>query len=232
MGASPGRDGTGDERTPTQRILNDCDPNGRTPIVWVLSRAGRVGVRRLREHGKMTSMHITSTELDVLPSAVAALAIIGAYLGVHSTNRGQLELARGAYDRDRHAETYIDLLKGVHFRNAQLDDTYSRPINKAPRTPTRSEFDPTSGDEPLFTARLMAYASTEVDTLWGEFTSITTEFDDYMIALRASTGVPPVELSGVAKENLEKNFQAWRAKREELKAAVRRELEQNSSLRR
>jgi hypothetical protein len=106
----------------------------------------------------MAVVHITNAELDVLPSAVAALAIVGAYLGVRSANRSQVRLTRGTYDRDRLTETYIDLFKGVHNRNAQLDDTYMRPINQTARTPTRAEFDFTSDHEALFGARLLAYA--------------------------------------------------------------------------
>jgi uncharacterized protein YukE len=174
--------------------------------------------------GKMASVHITTAELDALPSAVAALAIVGAYLGVHSTNRSQVRLARGTYDRDRRAETYIDLLKGVQHRNAQLDDTYTRQINQKPRTPTRAEIDFTSDVEVLFAARLMAYASPEVDKLWGEFALATTDLDNYMIALREKTGLRPVDWTGDLRQQLEQNFEIWKSKREELQDAVRREL--------
>jgi hypothetical protein len=54
------------------------------------------------------------------PSAVAALAIIGGYLDVSSSNRNQRRLAREAYQRARRTKTYLDLLKGVHLPNAQL----------------------------------------------------------------------------------------------------------------
>lgn len=70
----------------------------------------------------------------------------------------------------------------------------------------------------------MAYASPKSDKLWSEFTLITTDFDNYMIGLRESTGLPPAQLSGAAREQLEKRFEEWRQKREELKATVRREL--------
>jgi hypothetical protein len=169
-------------------------------------------------------VHITTAELEILPSAVAAIAIIGAYLNVRSANRSQARLARGIYERDRMAETYIDLLKGAHFRNAQLDDTYSRPMNKAPRTPTKSNFDPTTNDEALFAARLMAYASPEVDTLWGEFAKLTTAFDNYMITLRGTIGCPPEQLQGAGRKELANKFDEWVKKRNELKDLIRREL--------
>jgi hypothetical protein len=172
----------------------------------------------------MASVHITTTELDILPSAVAAIAIIGTYLSVNSTNRSQSRLARGSYQRDRLTETYIDLLKGVHHRNAQLDDTYSRPMNRAARTPTKSEVDLTSDDETLFAARLMAYASPRVNRLWGKFALHTTEFDNYMIGLRASAGVPPAEVDGTRRQELERRFEEWRERRDELTALVRHEL--------
>ncbi len=170
-------------------------------------------------------MHVTTTELDALPSVVAAIAIIGAYFGVSSANRNQLRLARVIYRRERLTETYIDLLKGVHLRNAQLDDSYARPSGQAPRTPTKSEFDPTTSDETLFAARLMAYASPEVDKLWGEFAKLTTDFDDYMIALRKSTNIPPIEIDGVARQQLENMFDKWRQRRDELNAMIRHELQ-------
>jgi hypothetical protein len=76
----------------------------------------------------------------------------------------------------------------------------------------------------MFAARLMAYASPKADKLWSEFALITTDFDNYMIGLRESTGLPHAQLSGAAREQLEKKFEEWRQKREELKATVRREL--------
>ncbi len=97
-------------------------------------------------------MHVTASELDVLPSAVAVIAIIGGYLGVSSANRNQQRLTQATYHRDRLTETYIDLLKGVHLRNAQLDNTYTRPIGEASHTPKKSQFDPTTDDETLFAA--------------------------------------------------------------------------------
>lgn len=169
-------------------------------------------------------MHITATELDIVPSVVAVIAIVGTYLGVNSTNRSQLRLAQGSCQRDRLAETYIDLLKGVHNRNAQLDDTYSRPMNRAPRTPTKSEVDLTSDEETLFAARLTAYASPKVNRLWGEFALHAVEFDNYMISLRASTGVPPSEVEGDRRQELEKRFEEWRRGRDELTTLIRREL--------
>jgi hypothetical protein len=172
----------------------------------------------------MAHVHITTTELDILPSTVAIIAVIGAYLNIRSANRSQARIARGAYDRDRLTETYIDLLKGVHFRNAQLDDTYSRPMGQAQRAPTKSDFDPTTGDEVLFAARLMAYASPEVDKLWGEFAKRTLEFDNYMVVLRGTAGCPPAELKGAARKKLEETFDKWRERRDELTALIRREL--------
>lgn len=169
-------------------------------------------------------MHITTTELGIAPSVVATVAIIGAYLNVRSTNRSQARLTHESYDRDRLTETYIDLLKGIHFRNAQLDDTYSRPINAPARTPTRSEFDPTTDNEALFVARLMAYASPKVDNLWGEFAKLTTEFDNYMITLRQAMRCPPEQVQGSSRKELHEMFNNWHEKRDELKNLIRSEL--------
>jgi hypothetical protein len=204
--------------------------NGLRPVLSAARHpphCGRSHANELRPRpssGRIGIVHITTNELDTLPSVVAAIAIIGAFLGVSSTNRSQSRLARGSYERDRLAETYIDLLKGVHHRNAQLDDTYGRPINKAPRTPAKYEVDLTSNDETLFGARLMAYASPKINELWGEFALLTTEFDNYMIGLRTSTGVPPAELGGARRQELEKKFGGWRRMRDELTTLIRHEL--------
>jgi uncharacterized protein YukE len=159
-----------------------------------------------------------------VPSAVAAVAIIGGYLGVRSANRGQLRLSREAYQRDRLTETYLDMLKGVHLRNAQLTDSYSRPIGAPSRTPKASEFDPTTADETLFAARLAAYASPEVDQMWGDFAKRTTEFDNLMNELRRATGTPPAELQGAQGQRIGDTFDQWRQLREDLKRQIRREL--------
>jgi hypothetical protein len=168
-------------------------------------------------------MHITGSEVDLVPSAVAAVAIIAGWLGVKSTSHGQLKLARESYERDRLTETYLDMLKGVHLRNAQIDDTYSRQIGEPSRTPKASEFDPTTDDETLFAARLAAYASPKVDKLWGDFALRTTEFDNLMRELR-SRGIRPAELQGAERQRIEGAFDQWRQLREDLKGQVRREL--------
>jgi uncharacterized protein YukE len=169
-------------------------------------------------------MHVTASELDLVPSAVAAIAIIGGYLGVRSASRGQLRLSREAYQRDRLTETYLDVLKGVHLRNAQLTDSYSRPIGAPSHTPKASEFDPTTADETLFAARLAAYASPEVDQMWGDFAKRTTEFDNLMNMFRAATGTPPAEFHGAQRQEIDGTFDRWRQLREDLKHQIRREL--------
>ena len=42
-------------------------------------------------------MHLASSELNILPSAVATIAIVSGYLGVGSAKRGQLRLAQESY---------------------------------------------------------------------------------------------------------------------------------------
>lgn len=169
-------------------------------------------------------MHITGPELDLVPSAVAVVAIIAGWLGIKSTSHGQLVLSRETYERDRLTETYLDMLKGVHLRNAQLDDTYTRQIMEPSRTPTASQFDPTTADETLFAARLAAYASPEVDKLWEDFVKGTTEFDNLVREIRSSMAVRPADLQGTDRQRIEDAFDQWRQLREDLKDQVRREL--------
>ncbi len=70
----------------------------------------------------------------------------------------------------------------------------------------------------------MAYASPKVDEPWGEFAHLTTEFDNHMIALRSSTGVPPAAVSGSRRKQLEDKFDEWRQQRDQLTALIRHEL--------
>jgi hypothetical protein len=167
-------------------------------------------------------MHLTYSELNLLPTVVALVAIISGYLGVASANRNNARLAREAYERERLTETYLDLLKGVHLRNAQLDDSYKRPLGKPPRTP--AETDPTAEDEAVFGARLMAYASAEVDRLWGEFATLTSKVDDLLIATRQATGLAPIDVQGPARQPMDGMFAEWKQKRDELQAQIRSEL--------
>jgi hypothetical protein len=165
---------------------------------------------------------LTRTELNVLPDAIAIIAVVAGYLGVRSANRGQASLARESYRRDRLTETYLDLLKGVHLRNAQLDDSYRRPIGKPSRTPT--ELDPTTDDETRFGARLMAYASPEVDQQWGDFALLTTRLDNMLIDARNAFGLPPADLTGAVRQPVETMFDEWNGARDRLQALVRSEL--------
>jgi len=172
-------------------------------------------------------MHLTHTELNLLPDLVAFVAVIGGYLGVAAANRNSARLAREAYGRERLTETYLDLLKGVHLRNAQLDDSYTRPLGKPPRTP--AETDPTTEDEAIFGARLMAYASAEVDRLWGEFAALTSKFDELLIATRQATGLAPIDVHSPARLPVDEMFGEWKQKRDELQAHVRSELRRPAS---
>ena len=42
-------------------------------------------------------MHVTPSEQNILPSAVATIAIVSGYLGVRSGKRGQLRRAQESY---------------------------------------------------------------------------------------------------------------------------------------
>jgi hypothetical protein len=189
------------------------------------TRSGRCSAH-LREAAlhcaKIARMHLTQTELNLLPDVIALVAVMGGCLGVVSSNRNAMRLARGAFWQERLTETYLDLLKGVHARNAQLDDSYTRPLGKPPRTPT--EADPTAGDEAVFGARLLAYASAEVDRMWGEFAALATKFDNLLIATRQATGLAPIDVHGSARQPVEEMYNEWKRARDELQARIRSEL--------
>ena len=171
-------------------------------------------------------MHLTPTELNVLPDVIALVAVIGGYLGVTSAHWNNARLTREAYRRDRLTETYLDLLKGVHVRNAELDESYRRPLGKPPRTST--EADPTA-DEALFGAQLMAYASPEVDRLWNQFAAITTEFDMLLNTVRQANGTAPIDMQGYARRDVEDMYETWKRSRDELQAKIRSELRKPAS---
>ena len=61
-------------------------------------------------------MHLTGNELSAASSVVAALAIIGGFLGVHSANRNALTLARE--ERTAKKDDDFDQLKRVTYVNA------------------------------------------------------------------------------------------------------------------
>jgi hypothetical protein len=60
-------------------------------------------------------MHITGTELAAASSAVAALAIVGGYLGVHSANQNALKISRE--ERSTRRKEELDALKrGIYAK--------------------------------------------------------------------------------------------------------------------
>jgi hypothetical protein len=60
-------------------------------------------------------MHITGNELAAASSAVAALAIIGGYLGVHSANQNALKISRE--ERSSRRKEELDALKrGIYAK--------------------------------------------------------------------------------------------------------------------
>jgi hypothetical protein len=66
-------------------------------------------------------MHITGTELAAASSAVAALAIVGGYLGVHSANRNALKIARE--ERSARRKDELDALKRTTYVKTLADLT-------------------------------------------------------------------------------------------------------------
>jgi hypothetical protein len=64
-------------------------------------------------------MHITGNELTAASSAVAALAIIGGYLGVHSANQNALTISREERSSRRKEES--DALKRVIYAKVVSD---------------------------------------------------------------------------------------------------------------
>ena len=58
-------------------------------------------------------VNLTEQELAAASSAVAALAIVGGYLGVRSANRNAVEIAREERSSRRHDE--LDALKRITY---------------------------------------------------------------------------------------------------------------------
>ena len=167
-------------------------------------------------------MHLTQTELIILANVIALVAVIGGCLSVVSSNRNAVRIARGAFWQERVTETYLDLLKGVHARGVQLDDSYTRPLGKPPRA--TAEADPTAEDEAVFGARMLAYASPDVERLWGDFALLASKFDSLLIATRQATGLAPIDVQGSARQPVEELYSEWKRARDELQARIRSEL--------
>ena len=65
-------------------------------------------------------MHLTSYEIQLIPSVVAALAIVGGYLGITSANRNARLLASEQYLQKRRTKAYLRLLANVNYYESQL----------------------------------------------------------------------------------------------------------------
>ena len=153
------------------------------------------------------------------------MAIVAGYLGVRSSNRSQLMLTREEYLRDRLTETYLGLLQGVHLRGAQLEEARDVPLDQPLRTPMKADFDPTADREVMSAARLLAYASPEVEELWRAFTIETHAFDGTLHMLRQVLGKPPGEIRDpVVEQQIAGHYQRWIQARSDLQERIRAEL--------
>jgi hypothetical protein len=75
-------------------------------------------------HAMMTNVHLTSNELTAASSIVAALAIVGGYLGVTSANRNALKIAR--QERSAQKENEFNALKRSAYAQCIMDLTALR----------------------------------------------------------------------------------------------------------
>ena len=120
-------------------------------------------------------MHLTSYEIQLIPSVVAALAIVGGYLGVTSANRNTRLLASEQYLQKRRTKAYLRLLANVHYYDSQLlsltdpDPGVARSI--APP-------DLTYAEQAANSAEIYAYVSTEIYVQWESFASLSNKLAD------------------------------------------------------
>ena len=120
-------------------------------------------------------MHITSNEIQLIPSVVAALAIIGGYFGVRSANLNARILASEQYLQKRRTKAYMKLLTGLHYyasRLVSLTDPYPGQVRSI-KPP-----DSTYEEEAAFTAAIYPYVSHEIYQQWVKFVSLATSLTD------------------------------------------------------
>jgi hypothetical protein len=143
-------------------------------------------------------MHLTGHELALVPNIVAAIDIVGGYMGVRSANRNARTLARDRYMLDRRTETYLDLLKAAHIRGVKIDEAFRLRPGQPPALDRRVDL--LSDPETLFAARLMAYETQKVYDLWVRFDAQTNEFEAFWIGWRQQHRVVPGEVPDIEKQ--------------------------------
>jgi hypothetical protein len=162
----------------------------------------------------------------------AAATIIAAIITAITTNRIMKKIAAVKFQRERLDETYQDVLRGVTLREAQIKNSLEREEGAPSRT-AASEYDPTTADETQFGARMLAYASPEVEQLWRRFVEETKALDRFLDAIRGRSGMAPgtylEEVGEVLKclvsvDPLEEHFKAWSEILTQLRAQIRTEL--------
>lgn len=87
-------------------------------------------------------VNLTGQEVTAASSAVAALAIVGGYLGVRSANRTAVEIARAERSSRRHDE--LDALKRVAYARCvaalfALNTAYQAPSTEEPSPASETE---------------------------------------------------------------------------------------------
>jgi hypothetical protein len=164
-------------------------------------------------------MHLTGHELTLIPSAVAALAIVGGYLGVRSANHNARLMAKGQYQQENRTKTYISMLKGVHYRG--LRSTLLGDLGPGRHVPRNGQGDLSSDEEALFSAQLFAYASPEIYIRWVDFDNHSKELETQLIKYRANAG-PLTSIRDFPE--LVSAATAWRQAREQLVNLIRADL--------
>jgi hypothetical protein len=172
----------------------------------------------------IAGVHLTGHELILVPSAVAAVAIVGGYAGVRSANSNQRAVIREQYVRDHLTETYLLVLRAVHFRGVLVDEHYRMPPGGTSVLPTR--VNQATAEEAEFGARLLAHASQEVYDLWYAYCRQTDELIRFLDGLRQEYHTVPAAIPGMEEraDAVEAN-RLWQKAREDLVNRIRQELE-------
>lgn len=172
-------------------------------------------------------MHLTGHEIELIPSAVAAIAIIGSYFGVRSANHNSRLMAKDQYLQGNQTQTYISILKGIHFRALLLQTRINqRPGEQLPTALQKADL--SSDDEALFSAQLYAYSTNEIYKRWVEFSQQSRELEELIVRIKSTRrGLALTSLNARDFTELAPEVKKWRQARVDLINLVRSELRIN-----
>jgi hypothetical protein len=161
--------------------------------------------------------------MQVTSNDIAALAIVAGLVGIGLSGWYQRGLATDQYQRDRLTETYLQLLEAAYIRMVAANEAFS--LGPGASSVLAELPNAASEDERQFSAKVRAYASSEVARLWQAFNEATTDLLGVLYQVRQETGMVPESVPGVRdRPDVKAADASWNAARTALESRVRIEL--------